>query len=106
LRVIVAEEPGLTLAASIAEFECHRQHIDIQFCISGKETFGWKPLNTCKHAKTPFSFEKDVQFFEDSPDMYFELQENQFVILFPEDVHAPMISDGMIRKLIFKVRIA
>ena len=37
--------------------------------------------------------------------MFFQLTEQQFVILFPEDVHAPMISDGEIKKLVIKVKI-
>ncbi len=105
LRVIVAEEHGVTESASLSEFECHNQHIDIQFCISGIERFGWKPRNTCVLPLGEYNFEKDVLLYNDKPDMFFTLKENQFVILYPEDVHAPMISDGMIRKLIFKVKI-
>ena len=105
LRVIVADENGVHESASVSEFECHNQHIDIQFCISGIERFGWKPRNTCHLPRGEFSAEKDVLFYDDKPDMFFTLKENQFVIFFPEDVHAPMISEGRIRKLIFKVRI-
>jgi YhcH/YjgK/YiaL family protein len=104
LRVIVADENGVSETTSIAEFECHDQHIDIQFCISGIEKFGWKPRNTCLLPRGEYSLEKDVLFYYDKPDMFFTLKENQFVILYPEDVHAPMISNGKIRKLIFKVR--
>jgi YhcH/YjgK/YiaL family protein len=105
LRVIIAEEHGVSEATSCAEFECHNQHIDIQFCISGIEKFGWKPRNTCVLPKGEYNFEKDVLLYNDKPDMFFTLKENQFVILYPEDVHAPMISNEIIRKLIFKVKI-
>jgi beta-galactosidase beta subunit len=37
--------------------------------------------------------------------MFFELTDNQFAIFFPEDVHAPMIGDEVIKKLIVKVKI-
>jgi len=37
--------------------------------------------------------------------MFFQLNKNQFVILFPEDVHAPMITDGMLNKIVIKVEI-
>jgi YhcH/YjgK/YiaL family protein len=39
--------------------------------------------------------------------MFFQLTNGQFVILFPEDVHAPMIAvnDKTIKKLVIKVRI-
>jgi YhcH/YjgK/YiaL family protein len=105
LRVIVTDENGVSEATSIADFECHNQHIDIQYCISGIEKFGWKPRNTCDFPRGEYSSKRDVLFYDDKPDMFFTLKENQFVILYPEDVHAPMISDGRIRKLIFKVRI-
>ncbi|MBP8115537.1 MAG: YhcH/YjgK/YiaL family protein, partial [Chitinophagaceae bacterium] len=37
--------------------------------------------------------------------MYFQLTNGQFVIFFPEDVHAPMIGEGDIKKLVIKVKL-
>jgi beta-galactosidase beta subunit len=37
--------------------------------------------------------------------MFFKLSENQFAIYFPDDVHAPMIGEGMIKKMVIKVRV-
>lgn len=37
--------------------------------------------------------------------MFFELCAGQFVIFLPEDVHAPGIGDGEIKKLVIKVKI-
>lgn len=105
LKIIVAEKGGMTKEESIAKFECHNQNIDIQLCISGKETMGWKSRQSCKAPKGEYNSEKDVLFYEDAPDMYFELTDNQFAIFFPEDVHAPMIGDDVIKKLIVKVKI-
>ena len=51
------------------------------------------------------NIDKDVVFYSDMPDMYFELTDNQFAIFFPEDVHAPMIGEGEIKKLVIKVKI-
>ena len=31
----------------VAKFECHNYHIDIQLCIKGVETIGWKPREKC-----------------------------------------------------------
>jgi beta-galactosidase beta subunit len=36
--------------------------------------------------------------------MYFELTNKQFAIFFPEDVHAPMIGKGNIKKMVIKVK--
>jgi YhcH/YjgK/YiaL family protein len=46
-----------------------------------------------------------VRFFHDNPDTYFELTDGQFVIFYPEDVHAPMIGEAEIKKLVIKVKI-
>jgi len=105
LTAIFSEAPGKTQEASVAKFECHNAHIDIQYCISGVENIGWKPRETCLHPNGDYNPDKDVQFFNDAPDMYFQLQPGQFAIFFPEDVHAPMIGSGVIKKLVIKVKI-
>lgn len=96
---------GKTIEESLVTFECHDKNIDIQFCISETETFAWKPRANCKTPNGGYNDEKDVRFFNDTPDMFFQLKQNQFVILFPEDVHAPMITDGMLNKIVIKVEI-
>ncbi len=105
LRGIVSDKEGTTAEASTAKFECHNAHIDIQVCIRGKETIGWKPRGTCISPKGDYNPEKDVQFYNDAPDMFFGMTDNQFAIFYPEDVHAPMIGEGMIKKLVIKVKI-
>ena len=96
---------GKTKVESLETFECHDKNIDIQFCISEFEIFGWKPRADCAVPKGDYNDEKDVRFFNDYPDMFFRLSANQFVILFPEDVHAPMITDGILNKIVIKVEI-
>ncbi|WP_163399250.1 YhcH/YjgK/YiaL family protein [Flavobacterium fluviatile] len=96
---------GKTVEESLKTFECHDKNIDIQFCISETETFAWKPRANCKIPNGTYNDEKDVCFFNDAPDMFFKLNKNQFVILFPEDVHAPMITGGMLNKIVIKVEI-
>lgn len=107
LKAIFSDKKGMTAAESIAKFECHNKNIDIQFCIKGKETIGWKPRQNCIIPKGEYNTEKDVCFYDDAPDMYFQLTDGQFAIFFPEDVHAPMIAadDNSIRKLVIKVKI-
>ena len=105
VKVIAAEGDGKTAEVALETFECHNQNIDIQLCISGTENIGWKPRNDCNQPKGHYSDEKDVLFFADQPDMYFNLKGGQFVIFYPEDVHAPMIGEGLIKKMVVKVRI-
>jgi YhcH/YjgK/YiaL family protein len=88
-----------------AKFEAHNHYIDIQVCPVGSETLGWKPRAKCVTEKEPYNAEKDVTFFSDEPDSYFTLTEGQFVIFYPEDVHAPMIGEGPVKKLVVKIRL-
>jgi YhcH/YjgK/YiaL family protein len=107
LKGIVSDKKGVTAPESAAKFECHNNFIDIQLCIRGNEQIGWKPRSTCASQKGEYNAEKDVVFYNDAPDMYFGLTDNQFAIFFPEDVHAPMINvdDKEIKKLVIKVKI-
>jgi YhcH/YjgK/YiaL family protein len=106
LKLIVIQGEGNTREESIKGFECHDKNIDIQILIQGPETYAWKPREKCVNPNGEYSDERDVRFFHDKPDMFFELQEKQFAILFPEDVHAAMIGEGFLKKLVFKVRIS
>lgn len=105
LKLIVSTKQGKTKTDSLAKFECHDQNIDIQICAKGIETIGWKPREKCTNPNGEYNSEKDVRFFNDAPDMFFQLIENQFVIFYPNDVHAPLIGDEVIKKLVFKVKI-
>jgi biofilm protein TabA len=105
LKVIVSTANGKTAEASLAKFECHDKNIDIQVCVKGLETIAWKPREKCVTPNGDYNPEKDVRFFNDTPDMYFQLTDGQFGIFYPEDVHAPMIGEGEIKKLVFKVKI-
>lgn len=110
----VIEEGTLNAAVSAkegvktedAKFEAHNNFIDIQVCISGKEKMGWSTRSQCTNPVAEYNPEKDVIFFNDTPGMYFELLPGQFAIFFPEDAHAPMIGEGVIKKLVVKVKMA
>ena len=105
LKAIFSNKTGVTAETSVAKFECHNKHIDIQLCIKGNETIGWKPREKCVVENGAYNPEKDVQLYHEQPDTYFQLTDRQFVIFFPEDVHAPMIGDSEIKKLVIKVKI-
>jgi len=105
VKVIVSDKDGVTAETAAEKFECHNKNIDIQLCIRGNETMGWKPRTDCTQPKGEFNEKKDVIFYADKPDMYFSLKGGQFVIFYPNDVHAPMIGAGAIKKLVVKVAI-
>jgi len=105
LKLIVIEGQGNTKEEAVKGFECHDQNIDIQISIKGPETFAWKPREKCVNPNGDYSDERDVRFFYDAPDTFFQLQEKQFAILFPEDVHTAMIGEGLLKKIVIKVKI-
>ena len=104
LFYMVTNKEGLSKEVSIAKFECHNEYIDIQLCIKGKETVGWKPRDSCSRQKGSGG-KPDFIFYEEALDMYFQLTNNQFAIFFPGDVHAPMIGEGKIKKIVMKIKI-
>jgi biofilm protein TabA len=103
LHASVSLKPGYN--RSEAKFEAHNNYIDIQVCPQGTEEMGWRARASCVEEKEPYNAEKDVVFYKDKPDTYFNLKAGQFVIFYPEDVHAPMIGSGDIKKLVVKVKI-
>lgn len=105
LKAIISNKKGMTAAESTAKFECHNKYVDIQLCIHGHEQMGWKPREKCSQEKGEYNQEKDVLFYNDAPDMFFSLTDGQFAIFFPGDVHAPMIGDAEIKKLVIKVKL-
>ena len=88
-----------------ALLEVHDKYIDIQVIVGGigKEEFGWSERKDCKKAKGEFDTERDIQLFTDQPQTFYTMKEGQFTILMSEDAHAPMLGEGHIKKMIFKV---
>lgn len=101
---IVVNDAAVSMLESTSEFECHNTYIDIQYVFGGEETVGWKSRASCLDPRGDYDAKKDVLFFEDAPDFFFKLSPGQFGIYFPDDVHAPMIGTGKIRKVVLKIR--
>lgn len=91
--------------AKEAKLEAHNVYADIQLCLSDGETFGWKDREQCKSTCGPFDEEKDIIFFDDEPSTYVTVKKHEFVLFMPWDAHAPLIHDGDVVKLIFKVKV-
>lgn len=87
-----------------AFLETHIEMIDIQIPISCAETFGYTPL--CDLPDFEYNAEKDITKYGDTkPQTYVTVNPGQFAIFFPQDGHAPCITDEPeIRKAIFKVK--
>ena len=103
LFVIVEHVPGRTREA--AKLECHRRYIDLQLVLDGTDEMGWKPLADCHNPMSDYSAEKDIRFFHDAPASWIATPPGAFCIFFPEDAHAPLVSNGNVRKAIFKIAV-
>ena len=83
--------------------EVHRRYIDVHILLEGKERVGWRNTDDCKELAHPYDEGDDFATFFDKPTTYIDMMPNDFLIVFPEDAHAPIIGSGKIRKAIAKV---
>lgn len=104
LFAIVEHMPGRTRAE--AKLECHRRYIDIQLVLEGVDEMGWKALADCHNPASEYSAEQDIRFFHDAPATWIATPPGAFCIFFPEDAHAPLVSTGQVRKVVFKIAVA
>ena len=83
--------------------EVHRRYIDVHILLEGKERVGWRNTDDCKDVAHPYDEAGDFATFFEKPTTYIDMMPNDFLIVFPEDAHAPIIGSGKIRKAIAKV---
>ena len=86
-----------------APLEAHRKYADIQILLEGQERIGIKPAASCLRVKTPYSAERDIEFFLDAPDVFLTLKPGSFAVFMPSDAHAPLVGSGSVKKCIVKV---
>lgn len=88
-----------------APMEVHNRYADVQLVVEGEEGFGWRERGECTAPQGAFDAERDILFYADKPQTVYRLHAGQFAIFFPEDAHAPLLGEGSVRKLIFKVEL-
>nr|WP_321377966.1 YhcH/YjgK/YiaL family protein [uncultured Bacteroides sp.] len=86
-----------------AKLETHNKFIDIQIPLSGVEVMGYTAGVDCKPADAAYNAEKDITFFDGLADSYIAVKPGMFAIFFPEDGHAPGITETGVKKVIVKV---
>ena len=74
-----------TKAPALAE--AHREFLDIQFVVKGKEVVGWADLADCK-PEGEFNETKDVGKYSGEFE-YITVPEGICYVVFPEDAHMP-----------------
>lgn len=101
--IMVSEVQGKE--KTVAALESHNQYIDIQLPLIGEETFGWQARDLLKNERDGgYCAEKDITFYTDAAKLYFTMSAGEFAIFFPEDGHAPCIGNGVIKKVVVKVK--
>ena len=87
-----------------AMLETHRNFIDIQIPLSCTEVMGYTPA--CNLPDGEYNAEKDITKFALPSEAYIPVHPGMFAIFFPQDGHAPCITDEeSIRIVVVKVRV-
>jgi biofilm protein TabA len=88
-----------------AKLESHRRYIDIQLVLEGVDEMGWKPVAECVDPATGYDEARDIRFFNDAPASWIATPPGSFCLFFPDDAHAPLVSTGLIRKVVVKIAV-
>ena len=101
LFVNVQAKPGKKLQDAVLEY--HKKMIDIQIPVSDSETFGYTPVDELPEVE--FDVQKDIAKLPGlEAQTYVTINPGQMAIFFPQDGHAPCISEsGCLRKVILKI---
>lgn len=90
------------------KWENHNKYLDLQLVIKGVEGFQYVDLQReGLVATTPYDEVKDKTNFKGEADGIIYLHDGQFAIVWPSDVHMPLIkvNDEIIEKAVFKIKI-
>lgn len=83
--------------------EKHKKYVDLQLVISGKEKIGWKFFDKKFKVLKKYNTKKDISFYSNKPDTFINLKKGEFAIFFPEDTHAPLCCDNIVKKCVVKI---
>ena len=92
-------------AKSETPIEIHRRYIYVHVPVSGDEHMGYTPLNELPYAE--FIEADDAALYPVAMQArdYFNVKRGEFAIFFPQDGHAPAITDVPLKKIIIKVAV-
>lgn len=86
-----------------ALLEAHERYIDVQFTVSGLDCIGWKSTTACRNTHKPYDPEVEAVLFSDESTIWIDVPARHFVVLLPNDAHAPMRGQGPVRKVVLKI---
>ena len=88
-----------------APLEVHDSFIDIHIVLEGNEIIGFRDRAKCMGMDVKYDETADIAYLNEKPEAYISYGDDNFVICFPQDCHAPLIGTGTIKKAVFKVRL-
>ncbi|GAB2704348.1 hypothetical protein GCM10027037_32350 [Mucilaginibacter koreensis] len=104
--VSITENPSRT--PEQAKWESHRNYIDLQYVIKGKEKIGVIPVPQA-NISVPYDAAKDNANYTSDAGTYYIAQPGTFYLFFPQDAHRPNIKvEGfdVVKKLVVKIKVA
>ena len=109
-KVYINVEEYTTKIISDAKFESHKDYIDVQIVLNGSEKLYYTDIDNLS-VDTPYSKERDIMFYADNvmgADKVI-LDGSNFIILYPQDAHAPQVAynnvPGKVKKAVIKIKI-
>ena len=87
-------------------WEGHKEYIDIQYVIKGKEMMGYTPIGNMKEC-SEYNETNDI-FFGKAEGQFLVVSENEFAIFTPSDAHMPSLQYGdesHVRKIVMKMKV-
>ena len=85
------------------KLEMHRKYIDIHVPLTQAEQIGYKHIAYLGESEAPFDEAGDYALYADPNVCWTLVRPGEFLIVYPEDAHAPLVGEGAQRKLIVKV---
>ncbi|MDQ6423495.1 YhcH/YjgK/YiaL family protein [Paenibacillus sp. LHD-117] len=94
--------------ASEQPAEKHETYVDIHLLLEGTEVIGWQFDDGSEMPSQSYDSEKDYALYAElKNESFLLLQPGMFVVLFPEDLHRPGLTESAasgIRKVVVKIR--
>ena len=88
--------------------ESHKDFIDLQIVVKGKEKMGYADIsNSTVRVMEDYNPEIDLAKYYVSDECFYEMSEDSFALIFPEDIHRPgmKVDEEMIEKVVVKIRV-
>lgn len=87
--------------------EKHERFLDIHLLLEGEETIGWQVQDGYSKPSAPYNPEEDFALFTELQDeTLIKLKPGMYMVLFPEDIHRPGITEAIatdVRKVVVKI---